>query len=487
MISNPTKCLAGALALTALLFAGAPASAQQDPLFDAFTRAPATSAQAGNFFQIVTSNGKQVLGAERNYPDIRTQQLRNFAYVNVTRLGAQSFDNVPETYLRVANVSCPTTCFEIRHRSDGNDALLALTHQAITTEETKDAGGNITRLTLPAGEPAWYSMTDQSTLGESAIYAKTAVLMLVAHPSVPDRYVIRAFRDGVLTDQALRSTMADNLIFNYQKVVRARWSDTFRMANFDPSDVRQQLTLKRAVGELGSMNVALKDNGADRVSFTLKNHNESRLIFGGMLFRMNDRDPVSAFESTEVFLGFGTRLFERIGLKDAMNPNKIISFPWSIIGRPGLVLAVPASATVSGCEIRPVWGYPLSPDAQGDQWRVCRFPMATVAGLAYEYRFRSTSSDHRTWVAEVKPDGAQDFSKIGEVTFDRSMKIYGDATATVSSSATSSCADAPRPSLTISSVTTAGGVGTADLRGVDFGPCQLSLQIENDTVFNLGN
>lgn len=487
MIGNFTKCLTGALAATVLLSASGPASAQQNPLFDAFSRAPAVSATAGNFFQIVTANGKQVLGAERNYPDIRTQQLRNFAYVNVTRLGAQAFDNVPETYLRVANVSCPTTCFEIRRRLDGVDALLALTHQNITTEETKDAGGNITRLTLPAGEPAWYSMTEQSTLGESEIYAKTSVLMLVAHPSLANRYVIRAYRNGALTDQALVSTMQDNLIFNYQKVVRNRWANTFQMGTFEPSDVRQQMTLKRAMGDLGSMSVALKDNGAENISFNLKNHNESSLIFGGMRFRMNDRDPVSAFESTEVFLGFGTRLFERIGLKHPMNPNRIIPFPWSIVGRTGLVLAVPASATVSGCDIRPVWGYPLSPDAQGHQWRVCRAPMATVAGLAYEYRLRSVSGDHRTWMAEVRPDGEQGFTGIGEVTFDRPMKIYGDATATVSSSATSGCADIQKPSLTISTVMTAGGAGTADLKDVDFGPCQLSLQIENDTVFNLGN
>lgn len=485
MISNLAKCLAGALAAAALLSATGPASAQQDPLFDAFTRAPAASAQAGNFFQIVTSNGKQVLGAERNYADIRTLQLRNFAYVNVTRLGAQSFDNVPETYLRVANVSCPTTCFEIRRRLDGVDALLALTHQAITTEETKDAGGNVTRLTLPAGEPAWYSMTKQSTLGESEIYAKTAVLMLLAHPSQAGRYVIRAYRNGALTDQALVSTMADNLIFNYQKVVRNRWADTFQMGTFDPADVRQQMTLKRAVGDLGKVGVALKDNGAESISLALKSHNENRLIFGGMRLRMNDRNPVSAFESTEVFLGFGTRLFERVGLKHPMNRDRVIPFPWSIIGRPGLVLAVPASATVSGCEIRPVWGYPLSPDAQGHQWRVCRIPMATVAGLTYEYRLRSISGDHRTWTAETRPDGDQGFTKIGDVTFARPMKIYGDAIATVSSSATAGCSDIPTPNLTISKVKTASGTGTAALSGVDFGPCQLSIQIENDTVFNL--
>lgn len=486
MINDRVRRLTGALAAAGLLSVANMASAQQNPLFDAFADAPAMTAREGTFFQIVAPNGKQVLGAERNYANIPQQRLRNFAYVNVMRLGAQSFDNVPETYLRVANVNCPTTCYEIRRRSDGGDALLALTHQAFTTEETKDAGGNITRLTLPAGEPAWYSITDQSLIGEAEIYTKTAVLMLVAHPSVPKRYVIRAYRNGALTDQALRSTMQDNLIFDYQKVVRNNWSDTFQMNAFDPSDVRQQMKLKQAVGDLAELNVALKDNGAEQVSFTLTNNKDVRLIFGGMLFNMNDRDPVSAFESTEVFLGFGTRLFERIGKKDSMNPNRITYFPWSIIGRPGLVLAVPAGATASGCNLRPVWGYPLSPEAQGGQWRVCRFPMATVAELAYEYRFRSASADHMTWIAEVRPDGETAFRKMGEVTFTKAMKIYGDASVAVSTSMTSGCADMPPPSLTVADVTTASGIGTADLKGFNFGPCELSVHIVNDTVFDFG-
>jgi hypothetical protein len=112
--------------------------------------------------------------------------------------------------------------------------------------------------------------------------------------------------------------------------------------------------------------------------------------------------------------------------------------------------------------------------------------MAAVAGLACQYRFRSASADHMTWLAEVKPDGETAFRKKGELTFNRAMKIYGDASAVASTSMASDCADMPVPSLTVANVTTASGAGTADFRGFNFGPCELPVHIEHDTVFDLG-
>ncbi|WP_416898887.1 MAG: hypothetical protein ACMVY4_03915 [Minwuia sp.] len=330
------RALAAMVSCAAALALAAGASAQTDqPEFAAFTSAPALTAEDGVFFQIVASNGRQVLGAEQNYPGLPQQAFGSFAHARVKRLGAQSYDTVPETYLRLAHgVNCPSTCYEIRRRSDEGDALLALTHEAITSDETRDANNQVTRLTVDAGLPAWYRMTDGSTRGESAVYSNTAVLMLVAHPSKPDRYVIRAYRDGALTDQALRSNMPDNLIFNYQKAARFRSTETLVMSEFDPADAKNDFVLKRSVGLLGATGITLKRTPASELSFTLTNNRDEALVFGGVRMLMNRQAPQSAFEGTKVFLGFSTRLFERVGFTDRMDRNKVNWAAWNIF-RPG--------------------------------------------------------------------------------------------------------------------------------------------------------